>query len=212
MSDVLARALGAAVLASASALAPPALAADPPTPGPGLYLIESESVLVAPPAVPRKTLRVDAATSAVTVTDEGLSPGQPPVTRRLPGKEPNTWCVSAERPSYPAPPTAPADQRLDERWRRLDDAHWERTLRRDEPMRLPPGPGGAAVAAAMEPDLDAIEDRVRNGTPREAEEARFQLSVLRGQLGNAGNPGRVAPSLEVTEKWSLVAPACTPRR
>jgi hypothetical protein len=144
----------------------------------------------------------------------------------LPQAGPSRWCVDASETAWPPFPMI-AGPAPDERWQRLDATHWLRTLVRRPPAGLPPGPGGAALARALEADIAALQARIRTGAPGQAAEARGELAALRervhaGAGAGAGvgvgvgvgtplvdNPSRSPPPrLEVRERWIRLAERC----
>jgi hypothetical protein len=123
---------------------------------------------------------------------------------------PSRWCVDGAGHAWPRYPAA-VGLAPDERWQRLDATHWLRTVIRRPPAGLPPGPAGPAFARAWEPDIAALQQRIRTGTAIQAADARRELVTLRERVGvplAPGMPRPAPPRLEVRERWTRLGSRC----
>ena len=234
------RAAGAVALliwSATVAWAAPSATARSAMPPPGEYRVDQEASTrsQAGPATLEVVQKTDGATGAVTqIRRSSVQPGE--VTNSFPGTGPVLSCVRAGAPPAglgafacaTTAPSAPAtgnttqtvtqcrDLRQADEWRRVDDRQWEH---RFTVVKQPAASAGlaampAATAAAMAPVIAAMQERIRNGPPADAQFARQQLSALQGGPGAAGAPSAPANDTRTTvfERWTRVADTCSKAR
>ncbi len=232
-------------------------AADPTgTPPPGQYRIDAETTTTssAGPTTLESVHRMDGSTGRVTLTQKSSVDPTNVATQTLNGTGPNRWCVPASGAVPPVKSAPGACQnvlrsgtsngstlgadctvgRVDERWRRIDDRTWERSLT----VRRAP----TAASPAKTSPRAAIELAMRSMTPAQRASAQAELAAMpspadladargtlvatleqqarstdaeeaaaaRQQLGALGaSPGGPASVVVVKERWSRIAENCS---
>jgi hypothetical protein len=224
--------LGMAVLASS------AHAAEPNAwPAPGDYRIDSDTTTTsrAGGTTVQRLQHVDGSTGHITVTLRDSLSKSAPVTQTDPGQGPNKWCVPSNGAAPPAAAAAMSVGGVEERWNRIDERTWERSIRSVQTPTASPGTGSGAIelamagmspeqraavagsmqrmpsaadrAAAMAPVIAGLEKAARGSNAQEAAMAKEQLAMLRGSTPADGS-GTVV--VESKERWTRVAESCRP--
>jgi hypothetical protein len=94
---------------------------------------------------------------------------------------------------------------IDQTWKRIDDRHWEHTMKVEQQLNA--GPQSAAVQAEMATVIAQLQQEARSASPEEADAARQQLAALRG--AGIGAPAQSIQTTLVHERWTRIADTCT---
>jgi hypothetical protein len=226
-------------------------------PSPGSYRVDTESTQTSTAGPTQVTVvqRTDGATGRQTVTQSSSVNPSHVVTHVVAGTGPDIRCFAYNAP--PPMPGAPvcrdlkhgvgpsgATQQgvchgvgLDERWSRLDDGTWQRSLRVTGPPPSAPGSPQAAIDMAawgMSPAERArLMARLQNELPSDAQRAQAiaELRAKAEALARGGNAQEAAMARQalavmdggaaapgggvvhvVNERWTRVGEACAAKR